>query len=102
VREDVEHDWQVHDVLLVSSDLVGEYVDLVSHFLEVEKLLVRDFFEDGPGSGLRVQMVQPQLQWSSGHNALKDQLIPLIILTSPLGKKSSPTMDSNTLDFPEL
>lgn len=71
MRENIENDWLVDNVLLLSANFVCEEVDCLLDFLEVSEFLIWNFIEFGPRLNVFGGMVESQLKRSSRNNTLK-------------------------------
>lgn len=71
VRENVENNWFINNVLLLSADFICQEIDCFLHFLEVSEFFIGYFLKFCPRFNVFRCMIQSQLKWSSRHNTLK-------------------------------
>ena len=103
MREDIKYNRLIYNTLFGSGNLICQS-DYISHDLvrEVVELFPWDFLEDTPRFSIFVlQVIQSELQRSSCYDTLY-WFSYISYLTSPLGRKSRPTMFSRTEDLPAL
>jgi hypothetical protein len=98
MRINVDDNWLVNNSLLFTANFVCDFIYHLSCFLKVIEFLARNFFKSTPWFCFFSKMVESKLSRPSCNNTLEI----INFSTSPRGKKSIPTIDSNTEDFPEL
>ena len=71
VRVDIQHDWLVNDVVLISSDLISQSDDGLLNLGEISKFLSWHLLgELSPRLLALVLMVETQLEWTSRHYSI--------------------------------
>jgi len=70
MRKNVEYNWFVDDIFLLTANFIGQEVNGFLYFLEVSEFLIGNFFKLGPWLNKLRGVIQSQFKRSSGNNTI--------------------------------